>query len=257
MICALIQARFSSTRLPGKILREINGRPMISYMLDRVAAAENIDKVVLITSTDSSDDPVEKLCKNNNILYYRGSLDDVLDRYYQAAKKLKADVIVRLTGDCPLMDPRMVEDVINVYKKGSYDFVSNSIPPNNTIPDGMDVEVFSFRKLEQAWHKTKKPSDREHVTFYFWQNPKLFSVFKYDLKKDLSSYRLTVDYPEDFEVIKAVFAELYPKNPLFTMEDIIDFLNDNPDIRNMNKNVKANQGWQSAREKDKKAGFAD
>lgn len=244
-----------STRLPGKILLEINGRPMLSYMLERVVAAGNIDRVILATSTDRSDDPVVELCRKNNVLCYRGSVDDVLDRYYQAARKIKADIVVRLTGDCPLIDPRMIDEVINVYNNGDYDFVANTVPPKGTVPEGMDVEVFSFQKLEQAWHEAKKPSEREHVTFYFWKNPKIFSIFRYDLEQDLSEYRLTVDYPEDFEVVKAVITSFYPKNPQFSLQDIINFLKNHPELHKKNANIESNQGWQSAYAKDRKTGF--
>lgn len=250
-IFAMIQARMSSKRLPGKVLMKIDGRPMLSYMLERVAAARNINKVVLITSIHPSDDPIAQLCKENNILCYRGSLDDVLDRYYQAAKKFRVDTIVRLTGDCPLMDPQMIDNVIEAYKKNNYDYVANTIPPKWTVPEGMDVEVFSFEKLREAWKNAKKPSEREHVTFYFWQNPKLFSIFQYHLPTDLSAYRLTVDYPRDFEVVKQIFNKLYPKNRLFSYLDIINFLKENEDLYKINSNIKANQGWQSAFEKDK------
>lgn len=244
-----------STRLPGKVLREINGRPMLSYMLERVFAAHSIDSVVLATSIDSSDDPVAELCREDNILCYRGSADDVLDRYYQAARRFKADIIVRLTGDCPLIDPRMIDDVIDAYKNRDYDYVANTIPPKWTVPDGMDVEVFSFQKLEQAWREAKRPSEREHVTFYFWKNPEVFSVYRYNLKEDFSEYRLTVDYPEDFEVVKSIFTSLYPGNPLFTMEDIINFLKDNPDIHKKNRDIEPTRGWQPALEKDKRCSF--
>lgn len=256
MTCALIQARMNSTRFPKKVLREINGKPMISYMLERARRATAIDKIILVTSTHPSDDALEELCEKNNILCYRGSMDDVLDRYYQAARKFKADTIVRLTGDCPLIDPIMIDELVSVYKKGSYDYVANTIPPKWTVPEGMDVEVFSFKNLKKAWREAKKPSEREHVTFYFWKNPEMFSVFRYNLDEDLSQYRLTVDYPEDLEVIKAIVKNFYPDNPCFGTKDIAAFLKANPDIRRFNKDIKPNQGWESAYEKDKKAGCA-
>lgn len=255
MVSAMIQARMSSTRLPGKVLRQINGRPMLAYMVERVKAACNVDNVVLVTSIDSSDDAIVELCKKNDILYYRGSLDDLIDRYYQAAKKFGVDIIVRLTGDCPLVDPRIIDDMVNIYKNATYDYIANTIPPKWTVPEGMDVEIFSFKNLERAWSEAKKPSEREHVTFYFWHNPQLFSVYRYNLKQDFSQYRLTVDYPEDFEAVKAVFTNLYHVNHLFTMEDIVNFLKNNPNIYKMNKDIASNQGWQTAFEKDKRAGF--
>ena len=256
MISAIIQARLSSTRLPGKVLLEINGRPMLSYMLERVTAAQSLDRVMVATSVEHSDDPIAGLCKREEIPCYRGSFDDVLDRYYQAALQMKCDVIVRLTGDCPLIDPRVIDTVVNAYRAGKYDYVANTVPPDDaTFPDGTDIEVFSFGALERAWREAKKPSEREHVTFYFWKNPELFSTFRYDLSKDLSKYRLTVDYPEDFEVVSSVLTKFYPQNPHFSMEDVISFLEKHPDILAKNANIGSNEGWRPALERDKKMGF--
>ena len=255
MISAIVQARFSSTRLPGKVLREINTRPMLSYMLERVAAAQTTDRVVVATSVEPSDDPIVELCQREGIPCYRGSLDDILDRYYQAALRMKCDVVVRLTGDCPLIDPRVIDTVVSVYQAGQYDYVANTAPPDATFPDGMDVEVFSFAALERAWREAKKPSEREHVTFYFWKDPQLFSTFRYDLPEDLSKYRLTVDYPEDFEVVSSVLTELYPQNPQFTIEDVIAFLEAHPDILAKNAHLTFGLGWQPALERDKQMGF--
>jgi spore coat polysaccharide biosynthesis protein SpsF len=244
MRIAIIQARMSSTRLPGKVLLKIDSRPMLSYMLERVVVAKSIDKIVVATSTDQSDDIIAEWCKVNNVKVYRGSLDDVLDRYYQTAKQFKVDTIVRLTSDCPVIDPKIIDSVVGVYNNGMYDYAGNTMPPKWTFPVGMDVEVFSFKSLERAWKEARKPSDREHVTFYFWKNPHTFSVFRHNSKEDLSKYRLTVDYPEDFEVVKSIFTALYPKNPLFSMKDIINFLNNNPKVYKINANVKG--GWRSA-----------
>lgn len=257
MICAIIQARMSSARLPGKVLLPINGRPMLSYMIERVKQARRIDKVVLATSSDRSDDGIAEFCREERVLCYRGNLDDVLDRYYQAAKLSEGDVIVRLTGDCPLIDPQMIDAVVGFFVNGQYDYVGNSTPPNATVPDGMDVEVFSFAKLEQAWQEAQKPSDREHVTFYFWKNPQLFKVGRYDLPENLARYRLTVDYPEDFALVRRIFTELYPRNAGFGLPDIVQFLAGNPSLQQMNNAIKPNQGWQSAFDKDKKAGFTN
>jgi spore coat polysaccharide biosynthesis protein SpsF (cytidylyltransferase family) len=251
MIAALIQARMTSTRLPGKILADVNGRPMLARMFERVKAAGNIDKIMLVTSTDSSDDPVVELCRREGILCYRGSLDDVLDRYYQAARFIKADVIVRLTGDCPLIDPTVIDLMVDVYHDKHCDYAANSAPPPGTFPDGMDVEVFSFQAIEKAWCEANKPSHREHVTFYLWQNPHLFSLFRYDLNEDLSSIRLTVDYPEDMDIIREIYNRLYERDPLFTMKDILDLLQAAPEIRERNKDIERNKGWASALAKDR------
>ncbi len=228
---------------------------MLSYLIERVRGAKTLDKVVLATSVDSSDDPVAEFCKREGIECFRGSLDDVMDRYYQAAKALKADVIVRLTGDCPMMDPAVIDLIVKAFKDGQYDYAANTAPPPGTFPDGMDVEVFSFKAFDQAWREAKKPSDREHVTFYFWNNPQIFKTFRYDRADDLSAIRLTVDYPADFEVAVKVFTALYPKNPLFSMDDILKFLNAHPEVSQENASILRNQGWQTAFEKDRQAGF--
>jgi spore coat polysaccharide biosynthesis protein SpsF len=246
----------SSTRLPGKVLLEVNGRPLLSYMLERVALAKSIDKIVLATSLDASDDPIAEFCARENITCYRGSLDDVLDRYYQAAALAKCKTVIRLTGDCPIIDPKVIDAVVEHFHSGNFDYAANTAPPEGiTYPEGMDVEVFSFAVLERAWKETVKPSDREHVTFYFWSNPDKFSTSRHDNGEDLSKYRLTVDYPEDFEVIKLVIDEFYPGNPEFTLNDIVTFLKGNKDVHKINAEIKGFQGWQTAFAQDKKAGF--
>jgi spore coat polysaccharide biosynthesis protein SpsF len=256
VIAGIIQARMGSSRLPGKVLKEIDGRPMLSYMLERISASKSVDKVAVATSVEPDDDHIIEFCKKEKILYYRGSLEDVLDRYYQAANKINCDVVVRMTADCPLIDPQVIDTIIDVYKGSTYDYVANTSPPEKiTFPEGMDIEVFSFEALRKAWLEAKKPSEREHVTFYFWQNPQLFSIFRYDLSENLSDYRLTVDYPEDFEVIKSLITNLYSPRRLFTMKDIIAFLNIHPEIKGKNTGILPNKGWQSSFAKDKKAGF--
>lgn len=252
MVSAIIQARMTSSRLPGKVLFEINGRPLLSYMLDRVKAARTVDQLIVATSLQVSDNPIAGLCQREGIPCYRGSLDDVLDRYYQAARHYKSDVIVRLTGDCPLIDPQIIDAVVRKFQAGQYDYVANDAPPDGmTYPDGMDVEVFSFKALKRAWQEAKKPSEREHVTFYFWKNPHLFSTSRYDLKENLSGYRLTVDYREDFEMIRSLMDHFAENNSVFTMKEIISFLDENPEIKAINSHIASNQGWQAALEKDK------
>jgi len=252
MTGALIQARMNSTRLPGKVLRLIGDREMLSCMVERVRAAKMIDSVIVITSTGGADDPIADHCKAKKIPFFRGSENDVLDRYYQAASKFKVDTVVRLTGDCPLIDPGIIDGVVEVYNKGNYDFVSNALPDKRTTPDGMDVEVFSVKRLDQAWRDAKKPSFREHVTFYFWQNPSIFSIGEYRLAEDLSHYRLTVDYEEDFQVVNAIFSNLYKKDPLFSVFDIINFLRSHPEIYKLNSQIEANLGWKKSIAEDKK-----
>ena len=255
MKLCIIQARMSSTRLRGKVLFGIDSKPMLLYMVERVRAAKKIDQLIIATSTDISDNLIEEFCNDNKISCYRGSLEDVLDRYYQAAVIFEASIIIRLTADCPLIDPVMIDAVVGAYIDSDCDYAANAMPPPSTVPDGMDVEVFSFRALARAWRESEKPSDREHVTFYFWKNPQYFNLLKYNLKQDFSKYRLTVDYKEDFEVIASVFKALYPPNNLFSLYDIIAFLNQNPAVFKVNSMYKPNQGWVPSYKKDKRFGF--
>jgi spore coat polysaccharide biosynthesis protein SpsF len=255
MITAIIQARLGSSRLPGKVLQEVNGRPLLSYMLERVAAAKRVGQVVVATTDRPQDDKIAEFCQKERVFVFRGNENDVLDRYYQCALELKAESIVRLTSDCPVIDPGIIDDVVETYFSGDYDYVANTVPPVGTYPDGMDVEVFSYAALERAWREAKKPSDREHVTFYFWQNSQIFKTYRHDLKENLSHYRLTVDYPEDFEAIRAILLGLYQQNPLFSLSDIVTFLKQNPDVQAKNASRTWNQGWQTAFKKDKQSGF--
>lgn len=256
MVCAIIQARMSSNRLPGKVLRKINGKPMLELMIERVLQAQTLDKVIVVTSLDKSDNEIEIFCQQAGFDCYRGSLDDVLDRYYGAANEYKVSTVVRLTGDCPLIDPKMIDDVVNFYKDSDSDYVANSAPPEGaTVPDGMDVEVFSYESLAKAHKQAQKPSEREHVTFYFWHNPDLFKCKRFDLDRDLSMYRLTVDYKEDFELVGEIYQNLYKNDAIFSLSDIIELLNNNENLRQINENIIANQGWQSAFDKDREAGF--
>lgn len=235
MICCIIQARMTSKRLPGKVLKEIDGRPMLKYMIDRVKAARTLERVILATSVDPTDDPVAEFCRKEGIECFRGNLNDVTDRYYQAAKSVNADVIVRLTADCPLIDPAVIDAVVQAFLQSGCDYGANTEPPPGTFPDGMDVEVFSFKAFHQLWQEATKPADREHVTYYFWQNPQMFKLHRHDLAEDFSSFRLTVDYPSDFEMVTQIIQVLYQKNPLFTLQDVLDFLRKNPQVYEKNR----------------------
>jgi spore coat polysaccharide biosynthesis protein SpsF (cytidylyltransferase family) len=248
---AIIQARFNSSRLPGKVLMEVKNKPLLLHMYERVIASNEIDQVIIATSNQKSDEGIIEFCKLNKIEYFCGSLDDVLDRYYQAAKITNANLVVRLTGDCPIIDPKVIDSVINIYKNENYDFVANTAPPEGlTYPEGMDVEVFSMSALEEAWNNAKKPSEREHVTFYFWKNLDKFKCFRADLTYNYSHYRLTVDYLEDFVVVSSIIEKLYSREHIFSMEDILRFLDLNPEIYEINNNIESFSGWNESLAKD-------
>ena len=240
MILAILQARVSSTRLPGKVLKPILGEAMLLRQIDRVARAQYIDKLVVATSVDQSDDAIQVLCENNGITCFRGSLDDVLDRFYKAAKAYNPDHVVRLTGDCPLADPTVIDQVIQSHVEQGADYTSNTMEP--TFPDGLDVEVMRYTCLQVAWQQAKLPYQREHVTQYVIKNPGQFCIVTVKNNVDLSSLRWTVDEPEDFQLVTAIYQALYPVNPNFLTVDILTLLANEPLLQNMNTNFKRNEG---------------
>lgn len=249
-ILAILQARFSSTRLPGKVLKPVLGKPMLALQIERVLQSRMIEKLVVATSTDTTDDAIETLCSQINIPCFRGSLDDVLDRFYQAALQWNPAHVVRLTGDCPVIDPDIIDSVIKFYLSGNYDYVSNTLQP--TFPDGLDIEIFRFSVLEQAWKEATLPSQREHVTPYIYGLPERFHIANYGNDKDLSSFRWTVDEPEDFELIAGIYQELYPINPGFRMEDVFSLMQQKPELFQINKTFQRNEGMARSLEEDKK-----
>ena len=240
-IVCMIQARLGSTRLPGKVLKPILDRPMLSYMLERVKAVKKIEQLVIATTENETDDPIVQFCRPEKIQCFRGSENDVLDRYYQAARSAQAEIIVRLTADCPLIDPAVVDEIVEAFlaKYPGIDFASNVKPA--TFPDGMDTEVFSFAALERAWKETKNPLEREHVTPYFYDVPGRFRTFNVEAEQDFSSYRLTVDYEDDFEVMAKIFESLYRPDQPFGFREAIKFLDENPEI--LKKNAHQRNPW--------------
>lgn len=240
MTLAILQARTSSTRLPGKVIKQILGQPMLARQLERNLRSRNIDKLIVATSDRVDDQPIADLCEEIGVECFRGSLNDVLDRYYQAALEGGADHIVRLTGDCPVADPEVIDRVIEFYHNGDYDYVSNILEP--TFPHGLDVEVFRFEALKAAWQEATLPPQREHVTPFIWHQPDRFNLANFKHSEDLSHYRWTVDEPEDFELITAIYEGLYPTNPEFDMEAILSFLDDHPDLQKINRAFHRNPG---------------
>lgn len=248
MIAAILQARVSSSRLPGKVLKQILGRPMIGLQIERLKRLKSIDSLIVATSDHSSDDELALICGELGVKCFRGSLDDVLDRFYQAALTVEPDHIVRLTGDCPLTDPDVIDRVTRFYFDGNFDYASNTIAP--TFPDGLDAELFSFEALKIAWQEAKLPSEREHVTPYLYTHPSRFTIGSYREEPDISHFRWTVDEEQDFEFVSAVYENLYPTNPEFDMEDVLALLKRRPDLLALNQGIERNAGSRSARMKD-------
>jgi spore coat polysaccharide biosynthesis protein SpsF len=252
---AIIQARMGSTRLPGKIMFQACGDSLFSLMLKRIKNSKKLDKIIVATTTNRNDDVIVNFCKSKNIDYFRGSENDVLSRYFDTARKFSADVIVRLTSDTPLLDAGTIDAVISKYEHNEYDYVSNQFPFPRTYPDGYNVEVFSFDLLKKINQQAEKPSDREHVTTFITMQPELFKLFRVDYSKDISKYRFNLDYDVDYQLIKNVYEELYFKNPNFTLDDVISWLEKNPSMFKLNADVKPYQNILKSFEKDLKQNF--
>ena len=237
-VVALVQARMGSTRLPNKVMKKIVDRPLIQLLLDRLSKSKEIDEIIVASSTNSNNDKLDKFVSGLGYVCSRGSENDVLNRFYQAAKESCADVIVRITGDCPLVDPDLVDQVIQKYKSTMVDYVSNTSPP--TFPDGLDIEVFSFTALSKAQNETTSNFDREHVTPYL-KNPNFFAQASVSYTKNLSSLRWTVDEPSDLSVVTSVFEYFHPRIK-FSWLEVLDLQNQQPDIFAGNQNINRNEG---------------
>ena len=246
-ITIIIQARTASQRLSRKVLRKILGRPMIWYILRRIKESENVAQVVLATTKNKEDDILADIAKKNKILVFRGDDLDVLNRYYECAKKYKADPIIRITADCPLIDSFLVDEMIDFYLKNNYDYVSNTIIP--TYPDGLDVEIFSFKTLEFAVNNARKKSEREHVTVYIKNNPQKFKLFNYKNENDLSNYRWTVDEEEDLLFVRKIYSKMKP-DVVFKYQKILELLSSFPDLLKINQGFKRNEGYKKSLEND-------
>ena len=253
-VVAIIQGRMSSSRLPGKILADIAGQPMLQRVFIRTSRAATVNETVFATTTDSTDDPVEEYCDFSGIPFTRGSLYDVLDRYYQAAKESKADVVVRITADCPVIDPVLIDDVVNNLLDGEYDFVCNRLPPpwHRTYPIGLDVEACTFKVLAKAWKEAKEPQHREHAMPYFYEgaeltrqnrtldtgiSPRGFNVALLHHTTDFGDYRWTVDTPEDLEFMRQVYIRFGGRDD-FSWKDVLDLVHSEPQLMEINVGVK-------------------
>lgn len=244
MILGILQARVSSTRLPGKVLKPLLGEPMLYRELERIQRSKFLNEIIVATSTDMTDDPIERFCVENQIRCWRGSLDNVLDRFYQVAKGFSPEHVVRLTGDCPLIDPEVIDEVIATHLRENNDYTSNTIEP--TYPDGLDVEVFRFSCLETAWNEARLPSHLEHVTPFIYQQPERFILGSYKNKYDLSKLRWTVDEEADFNLVSMIYQALYPNNPAFTTQDILQYINEHPHLKTYNTQYGRNEGFQKS-----------
>jgi len=245
---AIIQARMGSTRLPGKVLKSIGDRPMLSHVVERARSASLIDRVIIATSTESSDDAVASFCDSRDIEYVRGSEDDVLDRYYQTAYSADADPVVRLTADCPFLSPAVIDRVLRVYEWSDATYATNII--EYTHPDGLDVEVFDFASLDAAWKHASSPEAREHVTTYIRESGEFDAVnvenvidmSRYEFTDEETILRWTVDYPEDLEFVRGVYDRLTQRGHwIFDQQSVLELLERTPELRQINKDRTADR----------------
>lgn len=246
-IGCIMQARMGSTRLPGKVMRRVDEKnPVLYYVIKQISESKLCDELVIATTTLSEDEKIVEFAKDMNISCFRGSADDCLDRYYQCARKFSLSIITRITCDNPLIDPTLVDDAISFYKSNSYDYVTNC--RERTFPQGTEVEVFSFSALEKAWKNARKPSEREHVTPYFYNNPDQFKIFNIRNNEDISYLRWTIDREEDLQFVKNIISKI-KKSPIL-MKDILELLRVEPELININKNYVMNEGYLKSLKKD-------
>lgn len=233
----MVQARMGSTRLPGKVLKTVLERPLLEYQIERLRYVKGASQLIVATTVLPEDDLIINLCKKISTSYYRGSAHHVLARYYEAASEFKLDHVIRITGDCPLIDPVVIDHVLSYYLSHiqDYDYVSNVI--QRSYPRGMDCEIFSMKMLETAYREAQDTDEQEHVTLFIYRRPERFRLGHVIHKKNMSSYRLTVDTVEDFELIYQLIERLYPYNKNFTMEDCIECLEKNPRLLSINAHI--------------------
>ena len=241
-IVAIIQARIGSSRLPGKVLTDIEGKTMLERVIERVSASQLLDQIVVATTNLPEDDVIEQVLRNKEICdVYRGSVDDVLTRFYECGNLHAAEIVVRVTADDPLKDSQIIDNALNLLLSDTkLDYCSNTLEPS--FPEGLDVEVMRFNALERANFEAKLASEREHVTPYIWKHPNIFDLLNFKFDRDLSDWRWTVDRPEDLEFMTNIFRE-FRTNPFISYQEVINWLEMNPKIRQINTNIIRNEGY--------------
>lgn len=248
-ILIICQARYASTRLPGKVLLTIRNKPLLWYLLKRLELVKTPNQIIIATSTSDSNKPLMDYLKEQKINYYAGDENDVLDRFYQTAKQYNGEIIVRITADCPLIDSTLIDRGLEIFLDDNFDYLSNVHPP--TFPDGYDIEIFTFKALETSWKNAKLNSEREHVTPFIYNNPKIFSIKNFQNDKDLSNLRLTVDTKEDFILISKIIENFHDRWTKFDLKDVITFINQNPHLLKINAQYERNEGYFKSLKEDK------
>jgi spore coat polysaccharide biosynthesis protein SpsF len=232
-IVAIIQARTGSTRLPNKVFADIQGHPMLWYVIQRARAANTLSEVVVATTTEPVDEAIVNFCKGLGVSCFRGSENDVLDRYYKAAQQYGAEIVVRITSDCPLIDPEIIDKTVQAFLAEQPDYASNTVV--RTYPRGLDTEVMSFGTLQRAWHEANQPYQRAHVTAYVYENPDQFKILHVTGDKDYSALRWTVDTPEDLEFVRAIYSR--SEGDGSRLRDVLKLIEREPHLSEINQAI--------------------
>ena len=246
----IIQARLGSSRLPGKVLINYKNYTLLSVLYQRLKRSQKIKEIIIATTKKRDDNEIVKFCKTNSIKYFRGSENNVLNRYYQTAKKFNIKNIIRITADCPFIDPIILDKMIIEFKKKKLDYLSNTYPEPSTYPDGMDIEIFKFNSLKLANKYAVSKTEKEHVTYYI-RKQKIFKILRTDMSKNLSHYRLTVDYSKDFNLFKKLIDKFNNNIFLLSMDKILNFIDRNPKLVRYQKGILRNEKFLKSLEKDK------
>jgi len=248
LIGCIIQARVGSKRLPKKILKNLDEKyNILEYVINQLKSSKKIDKIIIATTLSKQDEIIVDFAKKHNYEYFRGSENDVLDRFYQCAKKFNLDIIVRITSDCPLIDPNIVDKVIKKFISTNNDYVTNTFP--RTFPKGLDVEIFDFIVLTHMWKNATLPSEREHVTQFLFNNKK-FKIGNFKNGQNLSDLRWTIDYEEDYQFLCKIIQKIQ-KRPIL-MNDVLKILESEPELKEINSNIDPNEGLKKSQEEDEK-----
>lgn len=248
-VLAVIQARLGSTRLPAKVFLDLAGRPVLAHVIERMRRSRLTTETIVATTISADDLPIVRLCAEMGVRVYCGHESDPLERYYQAARLYGADHVIRIKGDCPAIDPGIVDEGIRLHLASGADYTGNTL--DRTYPVGQDVEILSRQTLETVWRQARLLSEREHVTLYIPKHAEAFRIAHLKQFRDLSAKRWTIDYPEDYEMLRQVFAALYPRDPAFGMEAVLDFLAERPELEQINAHVRVDAGVQISLARDR------
>ncbi|MGA2404368.1 MAG: glycosyltransferase family protein [Syntrophobacteraceae bacterium] len=243
-VLTIIQARKRSTRLPSKVLMDLGGKTALEHVIHRVSQSKLTSELIVATTVNRADLPIVKLCASMGVSVYCGCEEDPLERHYQAARLFGASHIVRIKADCPMIDPEIVDEAIGLHLASGADYTTNTV--QRTYPAGQDVEILTNQTLRRVWQSAILFSEREHITIHIPKHPDSFKIFHLRFREDLSAKRLTMDYPEDYELLHIIFNNLYPGNPDFRMKDVLDFLSRNPEVERINAHISIDSGVQKS-----------